>query len=427
MLALEQRFLREMHRLLGADYAKARLLLAVSGGRDSMALAVLAWSTLPRPKIALAHYNHKTRTQSDQDELFVSLFAQAAGLSFVGGAYSGQWAKAPAEATLRRLRRSFLKRTRQVIEADFILTAHHANDQLETILMRMMRGAGVRGLRGIPEKRGPWVRPLLRFTRLELDAYLREKGIGFCEDQSNQSRDYLRNRVRQDLVPVFLQLARPFGDEARVLSRLQSNGEELAAMERALSRRWRRRLRQEWKETPYWFRLPDRLFRRAPSSLERQILIRAIVDKLGGVRLTRASVERLDSSFRTRMKSFPLTEGYEAQFSCGHWFFPRTGRRPERVEKMFQIELQDPEQHEIRWMRAGDRIGSSKLKKRVLALRIPRPERRFLPVVVRRQDGEVVWFYPSVPPKGVIRSVDCEFPFTFRDTVSPQPPMSPSA
>ena len=181
------------------------ILCAVSGGADSMYL--LARLLELGYAAAAAHYNHGLRgVEADRDEQFVRDFCAGRGVAFF--CEKGDAATFAAEnglgieAAARALRYDFLERTADRAGAAVIATAHTAGDNAETLLLHLARGAGLKGLGGIPPRRGRIVRPMLHVTRSEIEAYLQNHGIGFVTDSTNSSEEYARNRVRHGAVPV---------------------------------------------------------------------------------------------------------------------------------------------------------------------------------------------------------------------------------
>lgn len=181
------------------------ILCAVSGGADSMYL-LCRLRELGYP-VAAGHYNHGLRgAEADQDEAFVRNFCAAQDIPFLAEkgdvrAYAARERLGLEEAG-RLLRYEFLERAADALGAAAIATAHTADDNAETLLLHLARGAGLRGLGGIPPKRGRVVRPMLAVTRREIEAYLRENGIPHVEDATNRQDDYARNRVRHGAVPA---------------------------------------------------------------------------------------------------------------------------------------------------------------------------------------------------------------------------------
>ena len=181
------------------------ILCAVSGGADSMyllcRLAELGYA------VAAGHYNHGLRgDEADRDERFVRDFCQSRNIPFLSEKGDVRaWAEENGlgiEEAARTCRYGFLERAADALGAAVIATAHTANDNAETLLLNLARGAGLKGLGGIPPVRGHIVRPMLDVTRNEVEAYLRGQGISYIEDSSNSSDIYSRNRVRHGAVPV---------------------------------------------------------------------------------------------------------------------------------------------------------------------------------------------------------------------------------
>lgn len=181
-----------------------RLLLAVSGGIDSIVMAELM--RLSGYDTGIAHCNFALRgAESDQDAAFVERYAAAHGLSFHYQRFDTEaFARdfgLSIQVAARRLRYEWFAQLLGQEGYDFILTAHHADDDLETFLIHLSRGTGLDGLTGIPAVNGKVVRPLLAFSREEIEAYARSNGLEWREDSSNASDKYLRNRIRQVIVP----------------------------------------------------------------------------------------------------------------------------------------------------------------------------------------------------------------------------------
>ena len=176
------------------------VLVAVSGGLDSVVLLHLLRELRCDLDLQLhvAHLDHRMRGDSGLDASWVMKLCEEWQIACTVSVAP----EIPAnEEQARVLRYDFLESTAGTLSADRIATAHHADDQAETVLFRLMRGTGVDGLAGIPRRRGKIVRPLLPFPRAELSAYARDKGLSWREDPSNDSRAYARNRIRLDVLP----------------------------------------------------------------------------------------------------------------------------------------------------------------------------------------------------------------------------------
>ena len=186
-----------------------KLLIAVSGGIDSVVLTHLL-SALSC-NISLAHCNFNLRdTASDLDTVFVKELAEKLQIKcFTTSFETEKIAKENKESTqitARNLRYTWFQETLQEHNFDFVLTAHHADDNLETFLINLTRGSGLDGFTGIPEVNGNIIRPLLRFSRAEICSYAIENKISWREDQSNASTKYIRNKIRHKILPVLKEI-----------------------------------------------------------------------------------------------------------------------------------------------------------------------------------------------------------------------------
>lgn len=185
-----------------------KILVAVSGGTDSVTLLHLLHGLADEFKLQLhvAHLNHLARgNESDEDSRFVSRLGEKLGLETFIESIDVKKERAnfktSFQETGRILRYRFLERTLQKTGGNKIAMGHTADDQVETVLMNLLRGSGLKGLAGIPPVRGNIVRPLIECFRAELDTYLKEQGLEFRTDPSNANQQYLRNRIRLDLIP----------------------------------------------------------------------------------------------------------------------------------------------------------------------------------------------------------------------------------
>jgi len=189
------------HNLFGKEH---QILVAVSGGQDSIVLAHYLHEA--GFKIAIAHCNFQLRAkESDQDEAFVKRFATMLGVPyhvqrFETKAFSKGMKMSTQEAA-RELRYAYFYELLEVHGYDYIATGHHQQDQLETVLINQIRGTGVKGLAGIPRKNGLVVRPMLETEKVEIDYYAKDNGLKWRDDSSNTSDDYLRNKIRHQLIP----------------------------------------------------------------------------------------------------------------------------------------------------------------------------------------------------------------------------------
>lgn len=175
-----------------------KYLVAVSGGVDSVVLLDLLYYVLKDPKtnLIVAHYDHGIRPDSSKDRKFVEKLTQNYDLEFYWE--EGKLGPDASEAEARRERYEFLERIKRQTGADGIITAHHQDDLVETIVINLLRGTGRKGLSSLAS--GPGViRPLLNIPKSELITYAKKKGLKWQEDETNLDQKYLRNFVRHSL------------------------------------------------------------------------------------------------------------------------------------------------------------------------------------------------------------------------------------
>ena len=206
MMPLEARFLEHLQTLV-PDAAHAHYLLAVSGGKDSTALAHLFQHHALSFEIAHCNF-HLRGEDSDRDEQFVQKLAAQMGKrlhvkSFDTLAVQKNSGKS-VEMVARELRYEWFQTL--CPEADYVVTAHHADDNAETLLLNLTRGTGLKGMTGIPARNGRLLRPLLPFTAEEILHYLQENQFPYCTDQTNFSTQYQRNKIRHEVLPVLREL-----------------------------------------------------------------------------------------------------------------------------------------------------------------------------------------------------------------------------
>lgn len=182
-----------------------KLLIAISGGLDSIVLTHLCHEL--GLNIALAHCNFNLRSQeSDKDEAFVLQLAEQLNKECFIECFDtlniAKEQKLSTQMAARELRYNWFSELTNDLEFDYVLTAHHADDNLETFLINLSRGTGLEGLTGIPEINDNIARPLLSFTRDEIEVYAKAKGLAWREDRSNASTKYLRNKLRHEVIPI---------------------------------------------------------------------------------------------------------------------------------------------------------------------------------------------------------------------------------
>lgn len=189
------------------------ILCAVSGGADSVCL--LHWLKGQAAEkgftLTAAHFNHRLRgAESQRDAAFVEKLCKewkvpcVVGTGDVSG--EAQHRGAGIEETARAMRYDFLERTAEKLGAALIATAHNANDNVETMLLHLIRGSGLQGLTGIRPRRGKLIRPFLTTTRAEILAYLKEHQLSHVEDSTNADTAYARNKLRHQVIPLLEEL-----------------------------------------------------------------------------------------------------------------------------------------------------------------------------------------------------------------------------
>ncbi len=216
-----------------ADFPAVELLVAVSGGLDSMVLLhVLTALAKKRPalKCVAVHFNHHLREQAaDDDECFVARYCRRQAIALIVGQgrdiqEQRRQRGLSLEEAAREARYLFFDRCLKKKPQSRLLTAHTASDQAETVIMNLLRGSGLRGLKGIPAQRGRILRPLLDLDRQEIQAYAARHAVPFVEDRTNRSFAFTRNRIRHQLLPLLKQEA-----GARLEKRLSAMAAGLAA------------------------------------------------------------------------------------------------------------------------------------------------------------------------------------------------------
>ena len=205
-----------------------RVICAVSGGADSVALLFALYLLKEKLDIRLeaAHFNHHLRgEESDRDEAFVRKLCDQFDIPLHVGGAAVTAGKKGLEAAARDARYAYLRSL-----PGKIATAHTADDNAETVLMRLIRGTGLKGLGGIPPIHGRIIRPMLTVTRQEVEAFLSEWCLSHIEDSSNGSDAFLRNRVRHHVMPLLRQENPKIGENlSRMALRLREDEQYLAS------------------------------------------------------------------------------------------------------------------------------------------------------------------------------------------------------
>ena len=295
------------------------VLVAVSGGADSTALLIAMHALAPAFdfQVRAAHLNHRLRgADADADQAFVESLAEELGVPIDSARWNTRlrmkrrgWS---GQAGLRRLRQTYLTDLARRHGAAAIATAHTAQDQLETLLLRLGRGTGLRGLGGIAPRRGSWIRPLLEAGRDAIEADLRAQGVEWRVDASNADPAYARNRMRHRVIP---ELARVFDNSvAQLAAKAVEVAEEARRSDEAL--RWvaRRVLSRigRIEGSAMELRTPELL--KYPKALQQKVLSELWAARKGGLEgLTQRHLRDLSGLVRSDRggASLSLPEGWQ--------------------------------------------------------------------------------------------------------------------
>jgi tRNA(Ile)-lysidine synthase len=378
------------------------VLVALSGGADSTALlGVLAdlRSEGRLTEVVALHVDHGLRAGSASDADACAEVCERLGVELRRATVTVQAGNVQAAA--RKARYAALRSEARNSGATLVATGHTRDDQAETVLLRLLRGAGARGLSGIPPRRGILVRPLIDRSRAEVLAYLEERGLPHLEDPTNATPRFLRNRVRAEVLPVLRALA-PQVDRA-----IARAADLLRDDEKALAARGRRLVRRDAARVEDLLREPVAVRRRAVRALWKRATGR-------GAGLEAHHVEDVLALLGRRGPArAPLPGGREA---CVRYGVVTVRPVPERESEPLATCLPAPGAHRLpggrvlelqggegaRWplwwrgRRPGDRFhpagrrGSKKLKSWLIDEKIPLEKRDRLQVLVD-DDGRVLW------------------------------------
>jgi len=254
---------REHMRLIGENELadcecspKERVLVALSGGADSTALLLSMYELQEEGKIGglfAAHLNHGMRGETaKRDQRFCEALCARLAIPFTTESadvprYAKEHGQSPEQAA-REVRYAFLARAKDRFEADVIATAHHMDDQAETVLLHLIRGSGLTGLCGMQPRNGDLIRPMLGIDRGRILSYLAARGETYCEDETNAETIATRNRIRHELLPLLKTLnpaitqtlsktAELIAKDEALLTSLADEAEEVISLEEGLNRK----------------------------------------------------------------------------------------------------------------------------------------------------------------------------------------------
>ena len=200
-----ENYIRQYHMIEKGD----RIVIGVSGGADSVCLLMALCSLQEKLgfQVLVCHVNHELRgEEAAQDEAYVEMLCHKMQVPFFAFHENveliAKKRKESLEEAGRYVRRQAFEQLCREQGGTKIATAHHSNDNAETMLLNMARGTGLRGLCGIRPVYGKWIRPLLELSREEIEQWLKDCGISYCIDETNQEDEYTRNRIRHHIIPV---------------------------------------------------------------------------------------------------------------------------------------------------------------------------------------------------------------------------------
>lgn len=246
------------------------VVAGISGGPDSVFLLHFL-KQLPN-KTIVAHIDHQLRKDSKKDAEFVKTISPNFHLKKVDIHKIAQKSKQGLEETGRKIRYQFFIHLAEKYQAKYILTAHHADDNLETMILNLSRGASLQGLCGMAELEGNLLRPLLQISKSQIEAYLKFNKIPFRKDKSNKNPKFNRNFIRQSIIPKLKKL------NPNIISTTAKNSRNLRELSDHL-----RDSAQKWLTNHHPNRLNAKTFRQEPRAFQKIILLEAYKQLKGNI------------------------------------------------------------------------------------------------------------------------------------------------
>lgn len=377
------------------------VLCALSGGTDSVCLLHLL-SRRTDITLSAAHFNHCLRgDDSDGDEQFVRTLCEELNVPLTVGRgnvaeYATQEGLSIEEAA-RTLRYRFLEETAERLGCDLIATAHNAEDNAETVLWNLIRGAGLTGLGGIPPRRDKLVRPLLSVSRQELTAYLAQHSLPHRDDPTNEETVYTRNRLRHQVLPLLREL------NPKAVEHIGQTAARLRQLDEGLDRELEERLSVVTAEDGH-LSLPVALLEDTPEFLRPKLLL-TLLDRAGVSRRDIGAVHLEATLSLPDGGTLHLPNGLTLRRTYGVLslsaaepppplpaFSPHSGENPiPHTDWVVIVEDEPWDGLTVRAREVGDSVTlpnghTRSLKRLFIDRKIPRWERDTLPVVADR-DG----------------------------------------
>ena len=358
-----ERFIREHAMIEKGDV----VIAGVSGGADSVCLLFVLCSLCRKLdfQIKVCHVNHGLRgADADADEEYVRRLCQELQVPcrffYKDVELIARNRKQSPEEAGRMVRREAFAVMCREDGGTKIATAHHRDDNAETVLWNMARGTGLKGLGGIRPSAGIWIRPLLALTRAQTESYLRAKGIPWCEDETNRGDDYTRNRIRHNILPALEEQVNP--GTRRHLDELSRQAREVwDYLEQGVELAWEKCVETGLTQGAHTLQISRACFEKEMPAVQKQLLRRCLAHVRGQERdISAVHVEALSELFEKqtgRTIDFPGGVKAERTYdgvairqcaeSAGEYIESAQGRSTEDGNGAFYVPLQIPGKVEI--------------------------------------------------------------------------------
>lgn len=368
-----------------------KILVAFSGGPDSVALLSILEALKEEMSLTLGacHLNHGLRESAKKEEAFCHGFCVERNIPFyikrVDVAAMAKDEGLSIEAAGRLARYDFFEEILTKERYDLCVTAHHADDQVETVLLNLFRGTGLKGLTGMDPQRGRYVKPLLLMTKKEILAYVEKQGLPYVMDESNEENDFQRNRVRNELLPY---LATHFNKDisSSILRMSDLLREDLTYIEDQV----------EGVKAQYLVKegLRVRVLKEAaklPKALKMRLLLAAIFMVKGDVKdIEEVHLHLLQELFHLETgKVLDIKAGIQGRNDYGDLIMEQKNQSTERKNNMLHEELTIPGTYEVSGHRITLRYISKEEMKKEKALRFFNGDLFQGPMILRhREEGD---------------------------------------
>ena len=273
------------HKLISPN---DKIVIGVSGGPDSVCLLHVLWKLQKAQNLIVAHVNYGYRgKQADQDQKYVKNLAKRLGLKiYIKKLKINEWKSTPKkniEAKFRKIRYDFFNDILQKEKANKIAVAHQADDQVETVIMFFLRGAGIRGLSGMSYRRNKIIRPLLDCSRSEILEYLAKNKLEYRKDVTNEDISFTRNRIRHKLIPYLEKKFNP-NIKKTLFASTQIIQDDFQFIQEESKKYLRKIIAKDTKQKNSVLKLKLKQFLKLKSALQRNILRLVLAKFLGDIR-----------------------------------------------------------------------------------------------------------------------------------------------